>query len=774
MSASFSQTAAYIWSLAEILRGDFKPSQYGRVVLPFTILRRLECVLAPTKAAVLAQVQELKTRKLTKKAQDRILLDAAKQAFFNRSPHELATLDPGNLPANLLSYIADFSKEAREIFEQIRFRDCITQLHAAGLLAKVVQRVATTDLHPDTISNRDMGLVFEELIRKFAESSNETAGEHFTPRDIVRLTTALVFGAPEQTQRTDGRPCTIYDPTAGTGGFLSSGLDYLSEHNPNASAQAFGQELNPESYAICKGDMLIKGQDLGQIKLGNTLSQDHLPDARFDYLLSNPPFGVDWKKIEAQIRREHQELGFSGRFGPGLPRVSDGSLLFLLHLIGKMREHDPQDPVSQGGRIGIVLSGSPLYTGSAGSGESEIRRYLLEQDLLETIIALPTDLFYNTSIATYLWILSNHKTPTRKGKVQLINATKLGRKLRKSLGAKRQELGPKDIARITQVYREFQALPSQRRDAGNTTKQLAANHQVETPALESKTFRTHEFGYRRITIQRPLRLAIQLSPERIATLRFPKGPLQAPGRRLYEAFEAHWQAPEAYGKLCADQAQKARVMLGAQFKKLKDKQLCALLSPELWLAQRALLSKAERIAQAIGSEASYDFNAFEQRLQATLEAQGIKLDNNEQKQLIEATTWICPHAQPVIHQVLPQSPPDPIYGIFEYRGQVVRFRPDPNLRDHEDLPLTPDTAQGTHVEQSNRHHFERIATQIPDAWIDPSKRDRRDEEMGVVGYEIPFNQHFFEYAPLRPLADIDAELSIVSKEIMHLLSELNA
>ena len=366
-----------------------------------------------------------------------------------------------NIKLNLEKYVQSFSKDAREIFEHFKFDEFAAQLEDANLLYLVIKKFATTDLSPKAISNHDMGIVFEELIRRFAESSNETAGEHFTPRDIVRLTTSLVFMEDDDALTQDGIIRTLYDPTAGTGGFLSAGMEYVHELNPNAVMRAFGQELNPESYAICKADMLIKGQDVSRIKLGNTLSNDQLPTEQFDYMLSNPPFGVDWKKIEGTIKDEHEQKGFDGRFGAGLPRVSDGSLLFLMHLISKMRDTANADGTQNaGGRIGIILNGSPLFTGGAGSGESEIRRYILESDLLEAIVALPTDMFYNTGIATYVWVLSNKKDATRKGKVQLIDGSNLCGKMRKSLGSKRNLMSEDDIAQITKTFGEFEVLRS--------------------------------------------------------------------------------------------------------------------------------------------------------------------------------------------------------------------------------------------------------------------------------------------------------------------------
>ena len=428
MTQNTNNLAAFIWSLADLLRGEFKQSQYGHIILPFTLLRRLEVVLEDSKDAVLAQLEKVQAMNLPEETQEKLLLRATGGlSFFNISKMNLSKLGEAGIAANLEAYIQGFSKDAREIFEHFKFSEFTGQLNDANLLYKIVQKVRQTDLSPKAISNHDMGLVFEELIRRFAEGSNETAGEHFTPRDIVRLTTALVFMEDDDALTKPGIIRTIYDPTAGTGGFLSSGMEYVHELNPQAVMRGFGQELNPESYAICKADMLIKGQEVKNIKLGNILSDDQLYADKFDYMLSNPPFGVDWKKIESDIKNENSLKGFDGRFGPGLPRVSNGSLLFLLHLISKLR-----DSADGGVRIGIILNGSPLFTDGTGFGESEIRRYILEADLLEAIVALPTDMFYNTGISTYVWVLSNKKGTERK--VQLIKSVNLCGKMRKSLG----------------------------------------------------------------------------------------------------------------------------------------------------------------------------------------------------------------------------------------------------------------------------------------------------------------------------------------------------
>jgi type I restriction enzyme M protein len=471
--------SSLIWSVADLLRGDYKQSEYGKVILPFTVLRRLDCVLEPTKAAVLVEQAARKKQGLNAEP---FLLRKAKQSFYNTSPLDMKKLmgDQDHIRENLFAYIQAFSPAVRDIFERFEFYAQIDRLAKSGLLYLVTERFAQVDLHPDKVSNSQMGLVFEELIRKFAEISNETAGEHFTPREVIRLMVNLLFIEDDDVLAKPGVVRTIYDPTAGTGGMLSVSGEYLTEHNPQARLTMFGQELNPESYAICKADMLIKGQDVGNIAFGNTFSEDGHPHKKFDYMLSNPPFGVEWKKVEKEIRKEYETQGFNGRFGPGLPRISDGSLLFLLHLLSKMR------PATEGGsRFGIVLNGSPLFSGGAGSGESEIRRYVLENDLVEAIIGLPTDMFYNTGINTYVWILSNRKPKLRKGKVQLIDASDFWQKMRKSLGSKRKELGDEHIIEITRLFGQFV-------EADEGTKPI------------SRIFKNTEFGYRAVTVERPV------------------------------------------------------------------------------------------------------------------------------------------------------------------------------------------------------------------------------------------------------------------------------
>ncbi len=574
--------SAFIWSVADLLRGDYKQSDYGKVILPFTVLRRLDCVLEDTKAAVLV---ELAAKQKAGVNPEQFLLLKSGQSFYNTSKLDMKVLmgDPDNIAQNLYSYVQAFSPEVRDVFERFEFHTQVERLAKAGLLYQVTEKFAQVDLHPRKVSNMQMGLVFEELIRKFAELSNETAGEHFTPREVIRLMVNLIFIEDDAILSKPGVVRTIYDPTAGTGGMLSVAGEYLAEHNPKARLTVFGQELNPESYAICKADMLIKGQDVANIAFGNTLNDDGHTHRKFDYMLSNPPFGVEWKKVEKEVRKEFEQQGFNGRFGPGLPRVSDGSMLFLLHLISKMR------PASEGGsRFGIVLNGSPLFTGGAGSGESEIRRYVLENDLCEAIVGLPTDMFYNTGISTYVWIISNRKPAARKGKLQLIDASGFWQKMRKSLGSKRKELSEAHIDQITRLFGDFV-------EAEQDGKPI------------SRIFKNEAFGYRTITVERPL----------------------------------------------LDEAGKAVV---------------------------GLKGKAKGKVQA-----------------------------------------------------------------------------DSSLRDTENVPL------GEDVEA----YFKReVLPHAPDAWIDHDKTK--------VGYEIPFNRHFYVFQPPRELAVIDAELKLTTDRILEMIKGLTA
>lgn len=771
---NFSQVAAFIWSVADLLRGDFKQSQYGRVILPFTLLRRLECVLEASKADVLAANEKVKLMPLPEEAKEKMLLKATNGlSFFNTSELDLGSLGQKDIRSNLNTYIQNFSKDAREIFEHFKFDEFIGLLDDANLLYKVVQYFSDPkiDLSPKNISNHEMGLVFEELIRRFAEGSNETAGEHFTPRDIVRLTTGLVFSKDDDVLSGDGIIRTIYDPTAGTGGFLSSGSEYVYEHNPDAVMRVFGQELNPESYAICKADMLIKGQDVRNIKLGNTLSNDQLAYEKFDYMLSNPPFGVDWKKIESDIKDEHEQKGFEGRFGAGLPRVSDGSLLFLMHLISKMRNKD--DSTAQGSRIGIILNGSPLFTGSAGSGESEIRRYILEADLLEAIIALPTDMFYNTGIATYVWVLSNKKETQRKGKVQLIDGSNLYSKMRKSLGSKRNEMSEDDIAMITRSYGDFEVTDARELDKpaevkSNRGRQSANPKNEVAKTFSSKIFNSYEFGYRRVTIERPLRLSAQMSDDAVASLRFAPKPFNAVMQKVYEQYATNW-TEDSYGQLDEFDVE-IRALIKAEFSELKEKDIKTVLEPKLWLEQRNLLNKAKCLQSKIGTAQCDDFNAFDDVLKQALKDANVKLETKEKKQFLDAITWKNADAEPVINKVV-KGTENPFYGQFSYKGKVVEFVQDGDLRDAENIALDPSQSTTDLIES----YFKReVQPHVPDAWINADKRDAQDGEIGIVGYEIPFNRHFYVYEPPRDLSEIDADLDAVSREIMELLQEVHS
>lgn len=475
----------FIWNIAESLRGPYKPAEYGDVALPFTILRRLDQVLAPTKQAVLDKWEELKENRALA---DLMLPDVSGHAFYNTSGFDFARLlsDPQNVRANLTDYASDFSRNVHDIFEKFEFDNQLAKLDEAGLLYTVVKQFAGTDLHPSRVSNIQMGLIFEELIRKFNEASNETAGDHYTPREVISLMVQLLFTTDDDALGVPGTARSIYDPTAGTGGMLSVADDYLRSQNASIDLNLYGQDYNAHSYAVCKADMVIKGQGIDNIKHDNTLTRDQFPDRKFDYVLSNPPFGVDWKAYREAIENEHTGLGFSGRFGAGLPRVSDGSLLFLQHVVSKMRT------VADGGsRVGIVLNGSPLFSGGAGSGESKIRKHLLESDLVEAIIGLPKDMFYNTGISTYIWVLTNRKTPERRGKVQLVDGREMYRKMRKGIGSKRNELSPDNIAEIVKIHDAFEE------------------------SDVSKIFDNEDFFYRTITIERPLRLNFAATTDRI-------------------------------------------------------------------------------------------------------------------------------------------------------------------------------------------------------------------------------------------------------------------
>ncbi|MBZ5647767.1 MAG: type I restriction-modification system subunit M [Acidobacteriia bacterium] len=483
----FTDKVAFIWSVADLLRGPYKPHQYGRVILPLTVLRRLDCVLEPTKQKVLDRHAVLKSGPV--KDFEPILNRVAGHAFHNISKMDFQKLkgDPDKIAPNLDKYIKSFSSKARQIFEFFEFDKEIAKLDESDRLYQVVKKFADIDLHPDKVPNHEMGLIFEDLIRRFNESSNETAGDHFTPREVIRLMVNLLFEPDGAVLRKAGIVRTLYDPACGTGGMLSVSEEYLRDLNPQAQLEVFGQDYNNEAFAICCSDMMIKGQNPENIKFGDSFTKDGLPGMKFDYLLANPPFGVEWKPQADAIEKEHEEKGFEGRFGAGLPRINDGSFLFIQHMISKTKP--------SGSRLAIVFNGSPLFTGDAGSGESDIRKWIIENDWLEAIVALPDQMFYNTGISTYIWILTNRKRPERRGKVQLINAVDLFQKMRRSLGNKRNELSDAHIADITRIYGEFKE------------------------SEQSKIFDNDDFGYRQITVERPLRLRFQVTQERIEWLK---------------------------------------------------------------------------------------------------------------------------------------------------------------------------------------------------------------------------------------------------------------
>ena len=637
--ADFGDHIGFIWSIAELLRGNYKQSEYGKVVLPFTVLRRLDCVLAPTQEAVQAKLASL-SENIDDAMRETTLNLSSGHEFHNTSPFTFEKLlhNPDNIAANLNNMINGFSQDARDIFiDRFGLPEQIARLDRDNLLYLIVSRFAQADLHPDRVSNLQMGYIFEELIRRFSEQSNETAGEHFTPREVIRLMVNLLFLEDNDALTKPGIIRNLYDPACGTGGMLSIAEEDLRELNPRASLIVYGQELNDESYATCKSDMMIKGHNAKNIYPGNSLTQDGLPDMHFDYMLSNPPFGVEWRKIESAIKAEAQNLGSTGRFGAGLPKVNDGSLLFVQHMISKFHQNDNVS------RLAVVLNGSPLFSGAAGSGESEIRRWIVKSDYLEAIIALPPDMFYNTGIATYIWIITNRKTPQRAGKVQLIDATDFSVPMSKSLGSKRKQISDDQIAAITRLFGNFAEVKGR-----------------------VKIFDNIDFGYQRVTIERPLKLNFQIGDDRLAVLKSTPGFARLPKeqqRRVLAVLASldnaqTYKNRDAFAGLLTDAFTKARVNLTA--------------------------AQQKAICHALGER--------------------------------DETADVCTNRK---------GDPDP----------------DPELRDYETVPLREDV--DAYFDREVRPH-------IPDAWIDHSKTK--------VGYEIPFNRHFYTFAPPRELTDIDADL----------------
>jgi type I restriction enzyme M protein len=669
----------FIWSVKEILRDHYKRHQYGDVILPFCVLRRLDCVLEPTKDKVVAKAAGI-NGDLDVHAD--LLAHTAGQQFYNTSKFTFATLlgDQHHVTENVLDYINGFSPNTRDALDKFGLVRHVEKMGQAEILYMVVQRFAEIDLHPTVVSNLEMGYIYEELIRVTADLSNEEAGEHFTPREVIQLMVNLLF-ADEDQLLTPGRIAKVYDPACGTGGMLSEAEAHLRAINPKAKLHLYGQEIQPESYAVCRSDMLLKGQDASKIVFGDSFTQDGFPDERFDYMLANPPYGKDWKTIERAIKQEHTGLGRAGRFGAGVPPTSDGQILFLQQMISKMR------PVEQGGsRIAVVFNGSPLFSGDAGSGMSEIRRWIIENDWLDAIIGLPDQMFYNTGINTYVWVVTNRKRPERVGHVQLIDARDLCSKMRKSLGNKRNELTADHIAEITRLYEAF----------------------AETD--RSKILPNEAFGYRKITVERPLRLRWEISADTVDALKTSK---------VYAKLsENGWsdvkpkRAEEAFERLTAK-------LMGRTFDRIDDLGTA--------LARAALESRCEMDLDSDPHDARKGTGAF---------AKAFEVPPATARQIL-ATFAV-------------RDPDAPV--IIDSKGQL---EPDPELRDTENVPLTEE------IEGFVAREVHPFAS---DAWIDDTKTK--------TGYEIPFTRHFYKYVPPRPLAEIDADIKASQQRILKLLAEV--
>ena len=701
---NYGQIVSFIWGVADLIRDTFKRGKYQDVILPLTVLRRLDCVLAPTKEDVLQRQGELRGRGLENLR--RQLCDASGFEFYNTSRYDFDRLlaDAPNIAANLRNYIAGFSQNMREVLERFDFDNTISKLDESGLLFQVLERFGNVDLHPDTIDNATMGTVFEELIRRFNEALNENPGEHFTPRDVVHLMVDLMLAGDEGSISGEGAVRTVYDPCCGSGGMLTIAKEHIAighrengnlltgPVNPLAEIHLYGQEVNPETWAVSKSDLYMKdptGKDAENVVFGTTLSNDRHATSTFDYLIANPPYGKDWKRDESAVRAEHGRGG-SGRFGPGLPRISDGQLLFLLHMLARAKT-----PKEGGSRIVIIMNGSPLFTGDAGSGESEIRRYIFENDLLEALIALPEQLFYNTGIATYIWLLTNRKIPERQGKVQLIDASSFWVPMPRSLGDKRRQIPParaRDILKILSDYRD-----------GDT--RIVSRNGNQEEMIVSRVFPTTHFGFRKVTVERPLRLNFQASPERVGRLEEEK------------AFQALATSRKRGYAAAQEEAQGLRL-------------------------QKSLLDLLHGLPKTLVT----DRKAFEDILDAAAKKAGLKLPAPARKAVLSAlaerdeTAAIC-------------------------RTSDGKPEPDPELRDTERVPLAEDV----------NAFFEReVIPHVPDAWIDESKRDAKDGQIGAVGYEINFNRYFYRYSPPRPLEDIETDIRLIEADIVRMLREVTA
>ena len=710
-----SQIVSFIWGVADLIRDTFKRGKYQDVILPLTVLRRLDCVLAPTKARVL-EVQAKYKKKLENP--EKLLQRASGFAFYNTSRYDFAKLlaDPPQIARNVRNYISGFSDNMREVLEKFDFDNTISKLDEAGLLYQVMQRFGDpqVNLHPDVVDNFTMGTIFEELIRKFNEALNENPGEHFTPRDVIHLMVDLLLAGDEKRLSRPGVVTTIYDPCCGSGGMLTIAKDHITAGeqregkrvrgpvNAKADAHLFGQEVNPETWAVSKSDLYMKskdGRDAEGIAFGSTLSNDRHAGVTFDYLIANPPYGKDWKRDEDAVRAEH-ERGAGGRFAPCLPRISDGQLLFLLHMLAHQKE-----PEKGGSRVTIIMNGSPLFTGDAGSGESEIRRWILEHDLLEALIALPEQLFYNTGIATYIWVLTNRKAPERRGKVQLIDATSFWTLLRKSLGAKRREIPFEKKEDILRLLREFK---------DGETRRVAEDGE-EREVVVSRIYPTTHFGFRKITVERPLRLDFQASPERIARLE------DEPGFRNLAISRKKGAA-------------------GAKEE----------------TAGRAQQAAFRDLLQAMPDRLHLDRAEFEGALEKAANKACLKLAAPVKKAILSALSERNEKAEVC-------------------RDKDGHPEPDPDLRDSESVPLPAgdDPVDGAGVPRSVREFFEReVKPHVPDAWINTDVRDAQDGRVGAVGYEINFNRYFYQYRPPRKLEEIESDIQTIETEILTMLREV--
>ncbi|HYD00410.1 MAG TPA: class I SAM-dependent DNA methyltransferase, partial [Phycisphaerales bacterium] len=642
-------------------------------------------------------------------AREKLLNRVAGLSFHNTSKLDFARMvGSTHLAKDLAHYIRGFSSTARQILERFKFEEHIQRLEEADRLFLVVRDFAAVDLSPQAVPPHEMGSIFEEMIRKYNEDANETAGDHFTPREVIRLMVDLLLGPDGDTLTEKGIVKTMYDPACGTGGMLSVGEEYIRQLNPDATLEVFGQDFNPESYAICGSDMLIKGHDVSHVVFGDCLLPhdpqqdgikrgDGFPGETFDYMLANPPFGVEWKAEKDAVEKEHQSLGMAGRFGAGLPSINDGAFLFLQHMISKMKQQD-----KGGTRIGIVFNGSPLFTGDAGSGPSEIRRWILENDWLEAIVALPDQLFYNTGISTYIWIVSNRKGRKRAGKVQLIDGTHFYAKMRKSLGDKRNRLGdgtdgtPNHIAELTQVYDAFKH---------DDVRQVICEGKAETHTV-SKVFKTTDFAYRKVTIERPLRLRFAINGEGIARLRE-----ATPFANLAKSQKKDKKAKEADEAAGREQQEAIIAMLRG-------------LEGKTWMNREAFIEAVEAAAETDG----VDF-----------------------RKPILTAIWKSIGERDKAADICIDGDGNP--------------EPDSELRDFEYVPYGEDVFA----------YFEReVKPHVPDAWVNESVRDEKDEEIGIVGYEIPFNRHFYVYQPPRPLETIAAEIKALEGDIVRMLGEVTA